>query len=52
MLSGRLAYVSGGGSGLGRAISRALAKEGAAVAVADLNDTAAADTVKVRTRML
>ena len=47
MLSGRLAFVSGGGSGLGRAISKVLAREGAAVTVADLNDQAAAETIKV-----
>ena len=36
-LEGRTAFVTGGGSGLGEAISRRLAEEGARVAVADIN---------------
>lgn len=41
-LAGKTALVLGGGGGLGRAIARSLAREGAKVAVADI-DTAAVD---------
>jgi NAD(P)-dependent dehydrogenase (short-subunit alcohol dehydrogenase family) len=40
-LKGRLAFVTGGGAGIGEAIAGALAKEGCIVAVADRDRTAA-----------
>lgn len=45
MFEGKTALVTGGGSGIGRAASRRLAAEGAAVVVADLNGEGAAATV-------
>lgn len=44
-LDGKVAWVTGAGSGLGRAIARAYAREGAKVGVADLDAPAAARTV-------
>ena len=40
-LAGRVAIVSGGGSGIGAAVAAELAREGATVIVADLNVDAA-----------
>jgi len=44
---GKVAVVTGGGSGLGRACSIALARDGVAVAVWDLNGEGAAETVRL-----
>jgi NAD(P)-dependent dehydrogenase (short-subunit alcohol dehydrogenase family) len=41
-LAGKVAIVTGGGGGIGGATARALAREGAAVLVVDINDEAAA----------
>lgn len=46
-LTGKTAVVTGGARGIGKAISTTLAKQGASVAVADLNPREAADTVSV-----
>jgi len=44
-IAGRVCVVTGGGSGIGRAIAVALAAEGAAVAVLDCSDAGARETV-------
>ena len=47
MLSGRLAWVTGGGRGIGQAVSQILAREGARVIVSDLNIDSCHETLKV-----
>jgi 2-keto-3-deoxy-L-fuconate dehydrogenase len=45
-LDGKSAVVTGGGSGIGQAISELFAKQGAKVAVVDVSEDAAADTAR------
>lgn len=45
-LKDRVAIVTGSGSGIGRAIALALAREGASVAIVDVNEAGAQETVK------
>lgn len=46
-LSGRVAVVTGGASGIGRAVSRALAKRGASIAVLDIAEEAAGSVAEI-----
>jgi len=45
-LAGRVAYVTGGGHGIGRGIALSLAREGAQVMVADIDGAAACEVAK------
>jgi 3-oxoacyl-[acyl-carrier protein] reductase len=46
-LSGQVSLVTGAGAGIGRAVALALAREGASVVAVDLDEAAAAETVKL-----
>ena len=49
LLAGHIAVVTGGGSGIGRAIAQGYAREGAQIAVLDANGGTAAETAKAIT---
>ena len=46
-LSGKTAFVTGAGGGIGRAIAFSLAREGATVAAADINDQLLSETAEL-----
>jgi len=48
-LDGKVAVITGGGSGLGRAMARRFAAEGAAVLVGDVNEAGAQETISAIT---
>jgi len=45
-IRGKVGVITGGGSGIGRAVSERLAHDGAAIVVADLDAAGGAETVK------
>ena len=45
-IRGKVGVITGGGSGIGRAVSERLAHDGAAIVVADLDEAGGAETVK------
>jgi NAD(P)-dependent dehydrogenase (short-subunit alcohol dehydrogenase family) len=47
VLQGKVALVTGGGSGIGQAAARLFARQGASVVVADIESTGGAETVRV-----
>jgi len=47
LLENKVAFVSGGGSGIGRAVAEAYAREGAKVVISDINTEHGDETVKV-----
>ena len=51
MLSGRIALVTGGAAGIGRAVAKAIQREGARVAVADTDIDGALQTIEVQSKL-
>ena len=47
MLSGRLAWVTGAGGGIGRAVCQLIAREGGRVIVDDIDNISGLETLKV-----